>query len=1636
MAQELWQKELEEKRSYAIENYSKDKVKTFVEKGIDNGYNILLTYITKNEFLKIPVWFGMNSETYQTDKERLIQELNNKNYGYGILLGKQPNGQYLVCIDVDVNNTDENHQLDNILENIRRVLNKNGIEYCEEETYTGRYHIYIAVDKLTNFIQSVKKIPVENAYKYRLSTKVEIVQGGVEILSTKKSATVYNGIINELEPFFTKQLKTNSYVLLENALKELTNAEPKKSEKKKKKKWETVIDTYEELEYIAKAYSIIRKYEIVNGWDIDKTFSTLVAKANLDEQLNRDLFKIVYEEEYDEFQTDYIVANTKEKLDDEHLPTIGSVIYHFREAVNSSILTLDERYFLKEVLSRLEQKEVESVLNASRYILLESNKYKNEHGQTLTEEKYFIEVPDIACTRVDYKEIVFDEDGGLYGKHIVKKYEKCIGVAVDFIRRVASEDSGRFFDYQIYLSNEKVIVRSKMNFKNEDDAINEIWNESRVTFGGNKALYKKYLNEKIKIFYSRHYKHTHYISKRTGWSKNFDIFFHYAMDQNYGELSEDHILFRHRRNVVANKDKQHEIIYDLLQEGRYLGLMLVASVSSILISPLLLQPLTFIITGTAGVGKTTSSLFACSPFYLSNDVLITANTTKVALELMLSSLNSLPLLIDEGAMKTSLDLQDMVFTISGGKGKARGTKTLSVNLYDLQSNVFYTSETTDIDEIRRAGAFRRIIHLSVDRRELLTNRTDIDKKLLNKVAGCGIDYINYAVQNINNIKQNYQPAIDSIAVEYEELFEVARNMYAGLVFLEEYYNTQFHNLRKLIDHVLKKSLYMFTRIKQNAIDDFFSYINANYMRFAVVKEINRYDKEGNIIGTDEIIERYPNGMKEALGEHNIKENKLYITAKAMTEIAKEIEKDRNLLIEELFNQNYLENRESKHHYFRFSKQNVRAYTIDYNIPDTNEPSPFDPSPENDKASNNSNEPDDFVVDAFSTLPSVKSSKTEFVQQKKEEIQDFTITTNSQEKESTMENNSCAKVDPSKKEIIIDEELIDIFDVKPKDTIPECKLSQRNIKAFSDLLIGVFDIETGKINENGDDEDTLDPNKARILATAFNIYKGQEKVQHYRFYLDNYPTEQEMVNDFINKLKESNIDVLTGYNLYDFDLKFIKAKDVNNRLFFTEEKNIANALRGDKQLTGYNIKIDNEKFIEVIDTYPLVIKYDMIARDIEGQSYSLKNVAKHFKIAKEDRVILSPELIKNSYYTNRELFDAYLDEDIRECYEIFRRLATPYYYMRSIAPFKMSFFDAFRSSTAAVWERILEEYYKGKTNIDNIQPDKKMRYEGGLVIVNKGLYKNVYKIDVASLYPNIMLNYQICSRKDTEKMALAILQEYTNMRLELKKKAKNGDIEADMIQGALKILINSLYGFYGTGGYKFNDMTASAMITAYGRKILKYMIEYIEHEGGTIIECDTDGIYFSSENGREIYEKLKQEMNKINFDIELEYEDCIMFASDKKNYILITQDGKVKRKGSKWAGRDKSNLYKEFTVEYIKRYIENKEQAEDYKKEIRRMIESGKAYDLVKITKKIGKAEKSIISYANSIGMKLSQGDIVTVAYKDFRKKTFAIEPDNRYDIKYYLAEFDDLIKEIDNTIHSTANIKMQDIGDPLPSLSI
>ena len=134
-----------------------------------------------------------------------------------------------------------------------------------------------------------------------------------------------------------------------------------------------------------------------------------------------------------------------------------------------------------------------------------------------------------------------------------------------------------------------------------------------------------------------------------------------------------------------------------------------------------------------------------------------------------------------------------------------------------------------------------------------------------------------------------------------------------------------------------------------------------------------------------------------------------------------------------------------------------------------------------------------------------------------------------------------------------------------------------------------------------------------------------------------------------------------------------------------------------------------------------------------------------------------------------------------------------------------------------------------------------------------MIENVWHCDIASLYPSTILAFDCVPKSDTIGIFKRMVADLRSYRLDAKKGAK---LAADplehsrltALQGAFKILINSLCGYLAFPFGHFADFEAAEHVTAIGREILATMRDWLMSQGAQIIELDTDGIYFSPPDG--------------------------------------------------------------------------------------------------------------------------------------------------------------------------------------------
>jgi DNA polymerase elongation subunit (family B) len=275
----------------------------------------------------------------------------------------------------------------------------------------------------------------------------------------------------------------------------------------------------------------------------------------------------------------------------------------------------------------------------------------------------------------------------------------------------------------------------------------------------------------------------------------------------------------------------------------------------------------------------------------------------------------------------------------------------------------------------------------------------------------------------------------------------------------------------------------------------------------------------------------------------------------------------------------------------------------------------------------------------------------------------------------------------------------------------------------------------------------------------------------------------------------------------------------------------------------------------------------------------------------------------------------------------------------------------------------------------------------------------------------MLKYGLCSSKDPEHRFLGVLQYMTQARLKLKKELKKYDEntpeynEINHNQNALKILINGSYGFFGTGGYSYNDYYAAALVTAYGRKILRLMEDVIMGMGGNLIESDTDGVIFQSENPERIYKRICERLPE-GIKTDLELQGCVAYVPKAKNYIILPPVGDPKHKGSK---RSDIPLLNQFKIGYIQAWKNSQQAADQYYLDVIDSLNSG-AHPIadLTITRKISKSEKHLVNLG--IGQ---PGDIVSYYYGSVGGKPLEVTQGSPYHPGYYIKKIQAFLNEVD-----------------------
>ncbi|XP_050666507.1 DNA polymerase delta catalytic subunit [Leptidea sinapis] len=433
----------------------------------------------------------------------------------------------------------------------------------------------------------------------------------------------------------------------------------------------------------------------------------------------------------------------------------------------------------------------------------------------------------------------------------------------------------------------------------------------------------------------------------------------------------------------------------------------------------------------------------------------------------------------------------------------------------------------------------------------------------------------------------------------------------------------------------------------------------------------------------------------------------------------------------------------------------------------------------------------------------------------------------------------------------------------------------------------------------------EPNKDPVIQIASMVIRQGESEPYLRnvFTLNtcapivgsqvySFKSESEMLSKWSDFFRELDPDIITGYNINNFDWPYLinraKHLKVDKFEFLGRIKNVRSVIK-DTVLQSKQMGRRENKSINFEGRVPFDLLL-ILVRDYKLRSYTLNAVSYHFLQEQKEDVhhsIIS-DLQNENEQTRRRLAmyclkDAYLPIKLLNklmCIinhmEMARVTGVPLLCLLTRGQQIKVVSQLLRKAKEAGY---LMPAYHGQGSDD--------QFEGATVIEpKKGYYADpISTLDFASLYPSIMMAHNLCYTTlvpphlqkelnlDSGDVTITpsknmfvksnirkgLLPEILESLLNARKKAKadlkqeKDPFKRSVLDGrqlALKISANSVYGFTGAQVGKLPCLEISGSVTAYGRTMIEFTKTEVEKkytkengykEDATVIYGDTDSV---------------------------------------------------------------------------------------------------------------------------------------------------------------------------------------------------
>lgn len=458
-------------------------------------------------------------------------------------------------------------------------------------------------------------------------------------------------------------------------------------------------------------------------------------------------------------------------------------------------------------------------------------------------------------------------------------------------------------------------------------------------------------------------------------------------------------------------------------------------------------------------------------------------------------------------------------------------------------------------------------------------------------------------------------------------------------------------------------------------------------------------------------------------------------------------------------------------------------------------------------------------------------------------------------------------------------------------------------SFDQLHRMQFDLETTG----------LDPNCNRIFMVAVRDPSGVIEVLE--AHDDGDAAEAELIGRLIAKVQAADPDVIENHNLHGFDLPFLyrRASILGVPLALGRLGSLGLRQRAARRGTVSSRDARRRvRFVapgrELIDTLDAVLRYDFATRELPG--HGLKAVARHLGIAGPDREHIPGDQIYEVYRRDPARVRRYAAADVEEVAALARMLGGAAFALARMAPRRYERLADAGAATGVIDPILVRAYLRAGMALPAHQSGDGTVHSGAaLHLFASGVARRVVKADVASLYPSLMRAYRIGPARDRLGVMLALVDRLVELRLAAKASARAAPLGSaerythEAESAAMKLVVNSAYGYLAAGGSltRFADVHAANEVTRRGRETLELMCRELAVRGVTLLEADTDGVFFavpeswSESDERRVVAEVAVLLPPL---VQLEFDGryAAMLSHEPKNYALLTYDGKLLLRG--------------------------------------------------------------------------------------------------------------------------------------------